>query len=311
MSNHKISFIIPALNESGNLPQTINSIKSEITNTPYEIIVVDNGSTDNTIDIAKNLGALTLENPEKTIGGLRNLGIKFSSGSLICFIDSDVSIAKGWENELHVFLHNLDGVSRFITGSRCEIELENQSFIEKNWFNLLKQGKSEYINSGHMITSRETFDIINGFDETLKTGEDYDFCQRGKKSNIPIINNQGLKAYHRGYPKTLKDFLLREAWHGRSDTTTFQAFISSKVAIMSLANAVALLALILGLLSTQAELVVIGAVGTIAIPSLSTAYRFKNLSIMQFLKTAFCFEIYMTGRFFSFFYNRNRPAARE
>jgi len=311
VENQTITFIIPALNEAQNLPETINSIKSAVRESEYEILVIDNGSTDDTIKIAESLGASTFKDPHATIGELRNLGVKRSSGELICFIDSDVSIADNWERELQIFLKDLNKNRLYVTGSRCEIDFNNSNFVEKNWFYLLQHSWSKYINSGHLITSRETFNRIDGFDAALKTGEDYDFCRRASALNITIIENKKLRAFHRGYPKTIGQFFLREAWHGRSDMESIKNFLKSKMAILSLANVTALLALVIGVISGQNKMAILGFISVLLIDFSITAYKFGKMPSTQFLKVAFCFEIYMLGRIFSIFYKRNRPAARE
>lgn len=312
MDNQTISFIIPALNEAKNLPETIDSIKSAVKNSKYEILVIDNGSTDATISIAKSLGARILTDPIATIAKLRNIGVKESSGQVICLIDSDISISDDWETELALFIKDRKKDDLFVTGSRCKVGLEQATFIETNWFFLLQSSKSQYINSGHLITTRKAFGKIGGFDETLKTGEDYDFCQRAKSLGIPIIENKKLKAFHRGYPKTIKQFFLREAWHGRSDTESITSFLKSKIAIISFVNFLALLTVAaIGIISLEKTPAIVGLILLFSINLLITIYKFGVMPANQLLKTGFCFEIYMMGRVFSVLYKRKRPAARE
>jgi glycosyltransferase involved in cell wall biosynthesis len=305
-----ITFVIPALNEEKNIFDTIQSIKSAIIKFKCEILVIDNGSKDDTVNVARSLGALVFEHPDVTIAELRNLGVQKSSGELICFIDADVSIANNWENELEIFLEHPKKKPFFVTGSRCEVNLANGTFIEKNWFQLLQNSKSKYINSGHLVTTRDSFSHIGGFDASLKTGEDYDFCQRANKLNIPIIGNKKLQAFHRGYPQTIGQFFLREAWHGRSDTESTKNFLRSRTAQVSLVNSIALFVFIIGLVLFQNSIAFTGLTAAFLISISMTAYKFGKMPITQFLKVAFCFEIYMLGRTFSLFYKKNRPAAR-
>jgi len=310
MGNKTITFVIPALNEEKNIFDTIQSIKSTVIHSKCEILVIDNGSVDDTVKIARSLGAIVFEHPDVTIAELRNQGVQNSSGELICFIDSDVSIADNWEKELEIFLRRPERHPLFVTGSRCEVDLPNETFIEMNWFLRLQKIKSQYINSGHLITTRDSFHQIGGFNAALKTGEDYDFCQRASALNIPVIENKKLQAFHQGYPKTIGQFFLREAWHGRSDTESTRNFLNSKTAQISLVNSIALIIFCLGLVFGQNSIVLIGLISAFLICISMTAYKFGKMPIAQFLKVAFCFEIYMLGRTFSLFYKKNRPAAR-
>jgi len=305
-----LSFIIPTLNEANNITITIEAIRDSIKNLKYEIIVVDNGSTDETLTISEALGADTYMEPNATIARLRNVGAIHSSGQILCFIDSDISITEFWEKELSIFLesHELDEL--YITGSRCILDPSDESFIERNWFSLLQDSKSKYINSGHLITTKKAFNTISGFNDNLVTGEDYDFCQRAKNLGISIIENKNIEAIHRGYPKSLRQFFLREAWHGRSDLSSFQNFISSNTAIISFLNIFSLLTFIIGLASENTTLTIAGFATTLLVTISFTIKKFGILPPIQLAKTTFCSYIYMAGRLYSLFFKRNRPAAR-
>ena len=82
-----LSIIIPTLNEENYLPLLLESIKKQNFKS-YEIIVADAGSTDRTIEIAKNHGC------KITSGGLpakaRNQGAKIAKGDLLLFSDADI-----------------------------------------------------------------------------------------------------------------------------------------------------------------------------------------------------------------------------
>ena len=84
----KISIIIPAFNEEKKIQDVINSIKKLRTND--EIIVVDDGSTDNTYEIAKKTGVQVIHHPyNKGYGAAIKTGIRNASGNVILFIDAD------------------------------------------------------------------------------------------------------------------------------------------------------------------------------------------------------------------------------
>ena len=88
------SFIIPALNEEGFIGKTIKSIKRQ--EGSFEIIVVDNGSKDNTVKIAKDLGCRVIKEKEKGISPARNRGAKEARGEYLCFIDADGELTENW-----------------------------------------------------------------------------------------------------------------------------------------------------------------------------------------------------------------------
>ena len=106
MNNIKVSVIVPVYNSSKYICQTLNSIINQDF-TDYEIIVIDDGSTDNSLDIAfEELSKSTI--PHKIIhqknSGVsiaRNHGIEVSRGDYIVFVDSDDLISKNHLSELY------------------------------------------------------------------------------------------------------------------------------------------------------------------------------------------------------------------
>lgn len=97
MSNRlTISIIIPAYNEEDYIGECLRSIAKQ-TLEPNEVIVVDNGSTDKTAEIARSFLFVTLISEKKS--GLtlaRNTGFAAASGDILCRINADVRLDPGW-----------------------------------------------------------------------------------------------------------------------------------------------------------------------------------------------------------------------
>lgn len=229
----QISFIIPALNEAASLPATLGSIYAHVPpGMRYEVIVADNGSTDDTVSIARAGNAVVLVDKAATVGGLRNRAAAMAQGDVLVFLDADIELTADWGREFPAVYAGLRASPGQLTGSRCGIP-ECASLIERYWFAplLLKQGN--YVNSGHMITSRELFDRVGGFEEQLETGEDYAFGEAARRLDAVIMNNPRLAVIHSGYPKTLRRFMRREIWHGRGDCRSLRALTGSRVALLA------------------------------------------------------------------------------
>ena len=84
-----ISFIIPTLNAQKVLESCLESIKKQNTSLKYEILIIDGGSTDNTIAIAQKYNSIIIKNPLKTAEAGKAIGIKSAKGKYTCLIDSD------------------------------------------------------------------------------------------------------------------------------------------------------------------------------------------------------------------------------
>ena len=91
-----ISFIVPAYNEEQLLGQTLESIHSAARETgePYEVIVVDDGSTDQTSAVALRHAALLVQVEHRKISATRNSGAKLAKGDFFVFVDADTLVDK-------------------------------------------------------------------------------------------------------------------------------------------------------------------------------------------------------------------------
>jgi glycosyltransferase involved in cell wall biosynthesis len=91
----KVSFIIPAFNEESFITSCLASIRS-LKGDPYEILVVDNNSTDGTAVIAKALCDRVIRCSIQGIGAARNEGAKHAKGKFLAFIDADAQVSEEW-----------------------------------------------------------------------------------------------------------------------------------------------------------------------------------------------------------------------
>jgi glycosyltransferase involved in cell wall biosynthesis len=227
-----ISFIVPAYNEAPYIEQCLKAIVEhcEGENIIAEVIVIDNGSTDNTADLARRHSTHVETIERSSVSFARNTGVLKASHTLLAFIDADVVITRRWTqtvlNQYSDFLQN----PMFIAGHQYCIR-ENGSWVERFWFGNIKD---KLLNGGNIITTMRAFRKLGGFDDGLKTGEDYDFCTKAISANYSYIENAGYEAIHLGYPKTLAQFVRREYWHGEGDFKSYSTLIHSPVALISL-----------------------------------------------------------------------------
>src|ERR1700757_37711 len=84
----KISVIIPAYNAAHFLPRCLKSVFAQ-TLQPAEVIVVDDGSTDDSADVARKLGARVVSRPNGGLSAARNTGVQSSTSEWIALLDAD------------------------------------------------------------------------------------------------------------------------------------------------------------------------------------------------------------------------------
>jgi peptidoglycan-N-acetylglucosamine deacetylase len=91
-----ISIVVPALNEEKLIPLCLESLKKQKCNVEYEIIVVDNGSTDKTIQVAKDNGVRVVSCPKRGVAFARQAGAEAAQGEIIIQVDADTIYPAGW-----------------------------------------------------------------------------------------------------------------------------------------------------------------------------------------------------------------------
>lgn len=227
-----ISFIIPVLNGEKYIYQCLESILMEMASTD-EVIVIDNGSTDQTVEIVEgfnNIRLLIL--PGLTVSALRNRGSALSRKPLLAFIDADCILCKGWRQQAVSVLRD-DSVHA--TGSLYDIP-ENAGWIEKAWFSqkITEKSMAKYINSGNLVVRRNVFNELNGFDEALVSDEDCDFGERLNEAGYFMLEDPDIRVIHLGNPKSLRAFYLKEAWHATSVLTIKSSELFNRPTIMSI-----------------------------------------------------------------------------
>jgi glycosyltransferase involved in cell wall biosynthesis len=230
---HRISFIIPVLNGQQYIGRCLDSILKEM-HDDDELIVVDNGSADDTLSIVAQYDAVkSLVFPSVTIAALRNRGASVASGDVLTFIDSDCLVCEGWRAAAQSALN--DELVK-VTGSTCIVP-PSGSWIEKAWWPSGKLPKTEvsYIASANFVISRDVFDEVSGFNEELITDEDTEICSRIIKLGYRIIFDPEIRAIHLDNARTLREFVKKEKWHATSIMSTLSEHGIDRPMIMTLA----------------------------------------------------------------------------
>jgi len=292
-----VSFIIPALNEEKNIGHTLTSIQQAcaLAKLQYEVILADHSSRDRTREIAEAMGAKVVLHSGGTIAELRNEGAKRASGSVFVFLDADVTLTTAWAENINPVLNRVEREA-LITGSHCSPP-DSKNWLLKYWFgSFALDSRNTHLGTGHMIISASRFNALGGFNRELRTGEDYEFCERALAGGASIINETALRVIHHDFPKTIRDFVRREAWHGRGDLGSIKTMIRSKVAVSSIVFLALHLFALVSAMFCQSGVTVffVMLIGLLLVAS--SAFKNRHADIKTIVINAAIFYWYYVGR---------------
>jgi glycosyltransferase involved in cell wall biosynthesis len=175
-----ISFIVPAYNEELELSGTLAAIRAAASRAgqPYEIIVVDDASTDATPDIARRCDAQLVSINRRQIAAARNAGAGVAQGKYLFFVDADTRI-----NRMHI----TEAIAALEAGySGGSARVVTDGFVPRWGRIFVRTFCSIYfgLNLGagaFLFTTRRNFDAVRGFDEQYFIGEEVCFSLALKK----------------------------------------------------------------------------------------------------------------------------------
>lgn len=294
MQSMKISFVIPAYNERIHIEACLRSItyhcdKGSI---DAEIIVIDNGSIDNTAELARNYTDNVYSIERLSVSHARNIGVQKVSNDIIAFIDGDVEITETWVQCFVSYYKIFQSDLNFLTGHQCIVP-KYGGWIEQYWF---KNLTDRLLGGANIISSKKAFNLVSGFDENLETGEDYDFCIRSINAGINYFTDPGFKAIHLGFPHSLYQYIRREYWHGKGDFITIKHFIKSPVAVIAVSY-VLFQFIIIALLVMGNILVPLLLMAILFFINLAITYkRFNKCSIKIIIVNSFLNYTYFCAR---------------
>lgn len=212
--NPKVSVIIPVLNAAGLLKRVLTSLSeqtypAELT----EIIVVDNGSSDASVEVAKSFGVKVYSHREKKSPyAARNLGFEQAKGSIIALTDANKIPDQRWleEGVKAMEVNNAD-----LAGGQISFELgEDASAAEifdsitynDNRMFVIEQQRSA---AGNLFFKKDLLNQIGIFPDTFRSGMDIWWTGKAVKSGYKIVFAEKSIVYCQ--PRKLKS-LLKKSW---------------------------------------------------------------------------------------------------
>jgi glycosyltransferase involved in cell wall biosynthesis len=197
-----VSVVIPCFNQAVFLDEAIESVLAQ-TYPHFELIVVDDGSTDNTAELAaRHPGVRLVRQGNRGLPAARNAGLRESSGDFVTFLDADDRLKP---RALEIGLRSLRAHPEcaFVSG---QVELTNHDgsllraaqhrVIDRDHHRVLLEG-NPILSHATVMYRRQAFDIVGDFDERLAACEDYDLYLRITREFKACSHDECVAEYRR------------------------------------------------------------------------------------------------------------------
>ena len=209
----KISIIIPTINEANNLPLLLSDLSS--IQKEGEIIIVDCGSEDKTIDIANIYGAKVIISKERNRGLQLDIGAKNSKGEWLIFLHADTRLTHDWFKKINSFLNRDKSIIYYF-----EFKINHKKIIYR-FLEILVNFRSKFFKQPYgdqgLIIHRTTYFKNNGF-RKIPLMEDVDFLRRLNKKkdlkqlNLPIFTSSRKWERTNIFLQAIKNWQFRRRW---------------------------------------------------------------------------------------------------
>lgn len=213
-NNQLVSVIVPAFNEKKHIKECLISIRNQSCSN-IELIVVDDGSTDSTINISKKYADKLLTQKHQGPGAAKNRGAKVARGDILVFIDSDMFLDEN-------FVRN---IIKPIVSGKAIATFNNQEYVanpdnvwskcfivDNNLKNNLRVKKESKTSTAFRAIRKKIFMDRGGYNARLGYVDDHFFMQEEKTKAIVVEN---AICYHYN-SDSLREVFYSARWIGRS-----------------------------------------------------------------------------------------------
>lgn len=203
-ANPSVSVIIPVRNGELFIADAIKSIQAQSV-AVAEIHVINDGSTDATVEIVSNLARadnsiIIHDGPQKGPGPARNVGLQRATGDVIAFLDCDDL----WPaDKLQMQLGRLSAAPevRMVSGFVLYFDKQIENGLEPARDS--RTSKIFHVHLGATIYRREVFEEVGLFDEAFTYSEDVDLMLRIREASVPFTIMEEITLYYRRHDDSM------------------------------------------------------------------------------------------------------------
>ena len=327
------SIIIPSYNRADEINELLSSLESlDFSNEKFEIIIADDGSTDNTAELVKyfqNKSSYTLKyfsQQNKGPGAARNLGMQNASGDFFIFVDSDVTVPPEWLKEIDRALNRekaeaFGGPDTYLDSFPALLKAINYSMTSFITTGGLRGKKGKklakfYPRSFNMGLSKKLLEKIGGFGG-LRHGQDIEFSNRIIRSGAKTIFVEKAHVYHkrrtnlRRFWKQVFNWGMARINLYKIDPAMFELLHAAPAAVTALTALIALLAIFFPLFLLLFEIGLGLALLVLLFSMLDSFFIYKQFAPALYLPLVIPIQIFGYGSGFIFNFLRRVVLGKE
>ncbi|HKP54384.1 MAG TPA: glycosyltransferase [Chloroflexia bacterium] len=211
-----VSIIVPVRNAEDTVVNCLHALLRQDIDTPYKIILVDDGSTDRTVSVAAQFPQVkVLRQAQKGAAAARNAGIRAASGSIVLFTDADCEPVPHWASTLvNAIRTGADGVKgAYRTRQRSLTARFVQAEYESKYRRMAHLARIDFIDTYSAGYRRDALVEAGGFDESISAVEDQELSFRLAERGYDLRFAPEAIVYHT-HADTLAKYLRKKFWIG-------------------------------------------------------------------------------------------------
>ncbi len=216
VDRRRVTVIVPVFNEERRIALCLEALLRQAGVDPLEIFVVDDGSTDDTVEVARRFPVRVLTQAHQGPAAARNLGARQASGDILLFTDADCQPEKNWAAVLMGALENPSvvgarGVHR-AAGRKLMAKLAQVEY-EAKFAKLGSHETIDFVDTNCAAYRRDVFLAAGGFNDTLAAAEDIELSFMLAKDGKRLVFVPGAVVYH-DHTDSLVKYLVRKTRFG-------------------------------------------------------------------------------------------------